>query len=68
INIAIHYDPEASVYYAVGKNVKGLVVEAETLDELKKEIDLVLPELLNANHHPDRRNLRTNFSFDPAIA
>ena len=46
ITIQARWDGEAGVWWATSKNVPGLVVEAETLPSVIKEVRLVLPELL----------------------
>jgi Domain of unknown function (DUF1902) len=40
------WDGEASVWTATGKNIDGLVVEADTWPTLIEEIERVVPELL----------------------
>jgi Domain of unknown function (DUF1902) len=40
------WDGEASVWTATGKNIGGLVVEADTWPTLIEEIERVVPELL----------------------
>ncbi len=46
IKVEIIHDNEANVYVATSPDLKGLVVEAETLDELEKEVWDLVPELL----------------------
>jgi hypothetical protein len=46
IKVDIMHDDDAAVYVATSRDVKGLVVEAETLDELEKEVLALVPELL----------------------
>ena len=48
--VDVAFDKEAGVYVAIGRNVRGLVIEAASLDEVKREIENVLPALLNINH------------------
>ena len=43
------HDDEANVNVASSPDLKGLVVEAETLDELEKEVRDLVPELLTLN-------------------
>jgi len=38
IKVEIIHDDEANVYVATSPDLKGLVVEAENLDELEKEV------------------------------
>ena len=40
---------EANVYVATSHDLIGLIVEAETLDELEKEVKVLLPEILALN-------------------
>ena len=44
--IDVLHDDEAGVYIATSKNVRGLVVEAETLDQIKVEVEGVLMDML----------------------
>jgi hypothetical protein len=50
IKVEVMFDCETNVYVATSPNVRGLVVEAATLDEIRSEVEMVLPELLNLNH------------------
>jgi Domain of unknown function (DUF1902) len=50
INIDVFHDDEANVYVATSPNLKGLVIEAVTLEELKNEVATLVPELLALNH------------------
>ena len=49
IKINVVFDEEANVYIATSHDLKGLVVEAETLDELKQEVALLIPEMISLN-------------------
>ena len=49
IKVDIIHDDEANVYIATSSDLKGLVVEANTLDELEKEVLELVPELLALN-------------------
>ena len=46
INVNVIRDDEAGVYVALNSNLKGLVAEAPTLDELRANIDLATEDLL----------------------
>jgi hypothetical protein len=46
ITVDARWDSEAGVWIATGKNIDGLVVEADTWPTLIEEIELVAPELL----------------------
>jgi predicted RNase H-like HicB family nuclease len=62
--VFIEHDPEAGVYFAHSDDLRGLVVEAKTLEELRKEIRAAAEELLEAefNGHspPTTPQLRFN--------
>lgn len=42
-------DPEAKVWVATSDDVPGLVAEAETYEALLKKLEVMVPELLEAN-------------------
>lgn len=46
IKVEIIHDDEANVYVATSSDLKGLVVKAETLAELEKEVLDLAPQLL----------------------
>lgn len=48
IRVDVRFDPEAQVYYVSDSNLKGLRVEAETLDEMQIEILAAASDLLEA--------------------
>ncbi len=58
IKVEIIHDNESNVYVATSPDLKGLVVEAETLDDLEKEKWDLVPELLTL----DRPKLRAKKS------
>jgi predicted RNase H-like HicB family nuclease len=43
------WDPEASVWVAESEDVPGLVTEAETVEQLIAKLQVMVPELLDAN-------------------
>lgn len=58
--IDIHRDEEAGVFIATSPSIRGLVVEADTLDQLVKEVnfaaqDLIGHELNGAFARPEYR-------------
>jgi predicted RNase H-like HicB family nuclease len=63
IKVEIIHDDEANVYIATSSDLKGLVVEAETLDELEKEVLELAPELLALNNSILREKTATHLSF-----
>lgn len=67
IKIEVEYDADANVYVATSPSVRGLVVEASTLDQIRSEVEAVLPDLLEVNHqlantkqHPQHTRLQFN--------
>jgi hypothetical protein len=46
IRMDVLYDDEAGVYVATSKDMCGLICEAETMDELKAEVERVLRDLI----------------------
>jgi hypothetical protein len=54
ITIQARWDGEANVWIATSADVHGLVVESETWPDMIKEVQLVLPDLLELmGHHPE---------------
>ncbi|RMX08866.1 DUF1902 domain-containing protein [Corticibacter populi] len=43
------WDPEAQVWVASSNDVPGLATEAHSLDDLQRKLDVMVPELLEAN-------------------
>ncbi len=44
------WDEEAKVWVATSDDVPGLVTEADTVDELLRKLQVLLPELLEENN------------------
>jgi len=63
IKVEIIHDDEANVYVATSSDLKGLVVEAETLDELEKEVLDLAPQLLELDTPKLRAKTATHLSF-----
>ena len=51
--IRAEWDAEAAVWVASSDDVPGLVTEAETLDALSAKLEIMVPELLDANGYED---------------
>ena len=47
--IRAEWDEEASVWVATSDDVPGLVTEADTLEALSAKLEIMVPELLEAN-------------------
>ena len=43
------YDSEASVWVATSEDIPGLVTEADTMENLMKKLDCVIPDILEAS-------------------
>jgi predicted RNase H-like HicB family nuclease len=52
--VLAHWDAEANVWWAESQDVKGLVAEANTFEELARDLREIVPELLELNHGIDR--------------
>ncbi len=51
IEVSADWDSEARVWVATSEDVPGLVTEAATPEELKEKLEVLIPELLEANAH-----------------
>lgn len=70
IRIEAIHDDEAGVFVATSPDVRGLVIEADTLEEVANEVRLVLPDLLgfeNAGNVPPQTSIRLA-TYSPASA
>ena len=47
--VRAEWDAEADVWVATSDDVPGLVTEADTLERLSEKLQLLVPELLEAN-------------------
>ena len=70
IKVEIIHDKLTNVYVATSHDLKGLIVEAETSDELEKEVWHLLSELLTLDIPKLRVKTATHVSFfqPPAAA
>ncbi len=48
--IDVYRDKEKNVFQANGRYFKGLVVEADTYEQLMREVNLVLPDVIKENY------------------
>jgi hypothetical protein len=67
IRIEVFEDKESATYYATSPTVRGLNVESDSLDDLKREIEIVLPALLSINmgiELSEVKNKQTNVSYN----
>lgn len=51
--IRAEWDAEVGVWVATSDDVPGLATEAETLESLSSKLEVMVPELLDANGYPD---------------
>jgi predicted RNase H-like HicB family nuclease len=49
LTIEVSWDEEAKVWVAESEDISGLVTEAATMEELQKKLDIMIPEMLEAN-------------------
>jgi Domain of unknown function (DUF1902) len=47
------WDDDAKVWVATSNDILGLVTEAESMDAMVKKLQVIIPELLDANGYPD---------------
>ena len=55
------WDKEASVWVAESTDVKGLVTEADTFEELREKLQRMIPELLEASGIMKQAGIDTHF-------
>ncbi|MBR5913560.1 MAG: DUF1902 domain-containing protein [Selenomonadaceae bacterium] len=60
-NVQVHWDDEAKVWWADSKDIPGLIVEGDDIDELVKEACLAASLLIDMNNF-ERRN-KLNFIY-----
>ena len=51
--VRAEWDDEASVWVATSDDVPGLVTEADTIEALSAKLEILVPELLDANGYQD---------------
>jgi predicted RNase H-like HicB family nuclease len=51
--VRAEWAPEAKVWVAASDDVPGLATEAETLELLSSKLDVLVPELLDANGYQE---------------
>jgi hypothetical protein len=47
------WDDEAKVWVATSNDISGLATEADSMDALVKKLQVMIPELLDANGYPE---------------
>lgn len=52
LTVNADWDAEAGVWVATSEDVPGLVTEADSIEALKAKLQVLVPELLEANASP----------------
>jgi len=68
VKVRVMFDREAGVFVGTSRDLPGLVVEAETLDEMVREVRDLLPAMLEAEHWARHQNVAARVSYTDAIA
>ncbi|CCG17433.1 hypothetical protein KUK_0113 [Taylorella equigenitalis 14/56] len=63
LRIIIKHDEEANVYYATSPDLKSLTVESDTIENLLKEIELVIEDLLEVFIGNSQTRAKPSFIF-----
>ena len=50
--VRVGFDAQAAVWFALGVNLPGLIVEADSLDELRSLLSDLIPEVIGMNGPP----------------
>lgn len=66
--VKVFHDDEAGVYWAESPDVRGLVIEAATLEELLREVNWGASELLRPDHNDGTITADPVVRFDHAHA
>lgn len=61
--INIFQDNEADVWIATSEDVRGLILEAASIDILIERIKLAVPELLSLNHELSEKSVSLCFTI-----
>ncbi|MGH6943913.1 MAG: DUF1902 domain-containing protein [Geminicoccaceae bacterium] len=67
--VTAFWDPEASVWVAESEDVPGLVTEAETMEALIAKLQVIVPDLLEANGvlQPDETDVPIRLIAERAV-
>lgn len=61
------WDDEAKVWVATSSDISGLVTEADSMDALVKKLQVIIPELLDANGYPDGGDNKVLFQLNSEL-
>lgn len=69
VKVDIRFDAEAAVFVGVSDDLRGLVVEAETLDDMAREVAALVPVLLAERLRSASKRVTASISYtQPANA
>jgi len=68
VKVFVRFDKEAGVFVGVSSDLPGLVIEAESLDEMAREVHEMVPALLNAQPARVRAPVAARLSYTDALA
>lgn len=63
VRVDVIFDDEAKVYVATSRDIKGLVLEAETFDELQSEVQEATVNLMELNKRKKVRRTNTDLIY-----
>lgn len=69
IKVFIRFDEEARVFVGVSDDIRGLVVEGASLDEIAKEVEELVPALMASDQKTGRKMApaRTNICYSAPV-
>ena len=68
IKLEVIRDEEADVFVGTSPDLRGLVVEADTLESIVSEAHLLIPELLHCNSDASNRDVITDVRYRDRVA
>lgn len=63
MKVFVRRDPEAGVFVGTSPDLPGLVVEAESWDEMVREVSDLVPMMLEAEHWARRGSVNPRVSY-----
>ena len=66
--VNFEWDDEAKVWIATSDDINGLVLEAESLDDLMQRVRTAAPEIIELNHLPIRPSVRFSVNRREKVA
>lgn len=66
--IQLFWDSEAGVWLATSKDIQGLVLEADSLDEVIQKTLLAVPELIELNSLEKKSDIYFNYNRHERVA